>query len=147
MRFKTLEELVKYIISEPINLEYTDVQFQPYEELSDKPKAVEKESVKENFEAKISSFFDNPMVQASFSDENILFVESVEGTKDFCGAGRVNLLGREIMTNLCESDGTAYVKLSIDINDKIVENVLFKLQAASPETINTIRIRKDILND
>jgi hypothetical protein len=147
MRFKTLEELVKYIVTEPINLEYTDVQFQPYEEMNDKPKETKKEPVKENFEAKISSFFDSPIVQATFSDDNILFVESVEGSRDFCGAGKVNLLGREIMTNLCESDGTAYVKLSIDINDKIVENVLFKLQAATSETINTIRIRKDIIND
>jgi hypothetical protein len=146
MRFKTLEELVKYIISEPINLEYTNIEFNPYEEISNEIKAT-KDDVKESYEAKITSLFDSPSVQVSFADENLLFVESVEGVRGFCGAGKVTLLGREIMTNLCESDGTAYVKLSIDINGKIVENVSFKLQAATEETINTIRIRKDVLND
>jgi hypothetical protein len=165
MRFNSLEELVKYVVSEPINLEYTDIVF---ENVTDKEptrteifnkelnKRLNKEddsskeddqSVEENLEVKIHSFYDSPRIDGSFNDENILFVEYVEGTRDFCGAGKVNLLGREIMTNLCESDGTAYVKLSIDINGKILENVQFKLQAADADTKNKIFIRKDILND
>lgn len=143
MKFNTLDELIRHIVSESIDLSKTEIAFAPVSETV----VVEPVSVKESFNAKIRTFFDSPSVTASAGTENILYVESVEGNKDFCGAGRVNVLGREIMTNLCESDGTAYVSLSIDIDGKLLENVSFKLQASDNLTKNTIRIRNDLLNE
>lgn len=136
MKFKNLEDLVRYIVNEPINLEFTDVEFKP--NLED-----DKKEIKENFEAKITALFDPPILKGSWGDENILFVESVEGTKNFCGAGKVKIAGREILTQLCEMDGTSYLTLSIDIGDEIVENVKFKLEPSNNETKNTLILKDE----
>lgn len=142
MKFNNIDELLRYIISENVNLQYTDITFALNESIKSEtlPKV-------ENLEIKIISFFDSPSIKGIVENENILYVDMVEGNKNICGSGKVNVLGREIMTNLCESDGTAYVKLSIDINGKILENVQFKLQAAGVDTKNTIHIRKELLNE
>lgn len=146
MKFNNLEELVKHVLSEGIDFSNTDISFA--NQLSE---AVVVQDIApptpEKIQVRIKTFFDSPKMNGIFEEENIIFVESVAGNKNICGAGKVNILGREILTNLCESDGTAYVKLSIDLDGKILENVLFKLQASTPETVNTIRIRKDLLND
>lgn len=149
MKFKSLDELVRYVISESVDFEKTDITLSIDENETIPVAEVEKieAPIKENFIAKIASFYDSPSVSATLAEENILFVDKVAGNRDICGSGTVSVLGREIMSNLCESDGTAYVRLSIDIDGRILENVLFKLQASDTAVEHMVHIRKEILDE
>lgn len=122
MKFGNLEQLVKYIVTENVDLENTDVSFQPVE-INPHADDVKMESV----DVQVKSLTDVPSVKADIGPENILFVESYEAIKNFCGTGKVSLFGKEIVTNLCEMDDSAHITLSIDFQDKINYNVDFKL--------------------
>jgi len=144
MKFKSIDDLVRYIVSENINLEYSDVEFKT--DLSS-PK---KEEVKETaVNVKFNGLSDRPSVQADLGEENILYVESYESFKNLCGAGKVTMFGKTILSNVCEMDDEAHITLSVDIQEKANYNVDFKLKLLSEkaEDAAVIQIKETLLND
>jgi hypothetical protein len=128
MRFDSLDDLIRYIVTENINLKYSDVEFKTNLNADEKPA---EEPKKEAIEVKIGSFYDKPVVEATIGDENILFVESYDALSNACGSGKVTLLGRTITTNLCEMDNVAHITLAIDMPGNVNYNVDFKLMPIS----------------
>ena len=150
MKFSSIDELVRYIVAENINLQYSDVEFKT--DLSAKEGFDEtqkpKEHAKEAIEVKINSFYDKPVVEATLGDENILFVESYDALSNSCGSGKVTLLGRTITTNLCEMDNVAHITLAIDMLGNVNYNVDFKILPLSEKAEGQaiIQLKDTLLN-
>jgi hypothetical protein len=134
MKFNNLEDLVKYIIHENINLKYFDLDFKVDLNENVAPPA----TVTESTSVILEMFSDSPTVDATFGDENILFVESFEALKNACGSGKIRFMGREIISNICEMDDTAHITLPIKIDDK-TSRVEFILKTADTSSIQLKR--------
>lgn len=145
MKFNNLEQLVKYIISEGVELDKVDVSFSSVDANVDSTSQPKLESVDVN----IKSLTDIPTINADIGSENILFVESYEAIKNFCGTGKVSLFGKEIITNLCEMEDSAHITLSIDFQNKTNYNVDFKLRLLSEKSEDQalIQLEETLLHD
>ncbi len=73
---------------------------------------------------------DSPKVKSSFNenDDNILYVDNAEYTKDFCGTGKLQFLNRELLINMCESENKLTINLNIKINEQLHYNVPFTVK-------------------
>ena len=135
MKFNSLEDLVKYIVQENVNLKYTDIDFKPdLQEVTES----EVKPVVESASIVLEIFSDSPTVNASYGDENVLFVESFEALKNACGSGKIKFMGREIISNICEMDDTAHITLPIRIDDK-VSRIEFTLKTSSSSSVQLKR--------
>jgi len=125
MRFKNLNEFVEYITSIECNLNEFDITFTKVETPIEKPSMVTEGDVG------IRSFSDAPTIRAQFDEsitENILYVESYQSVPLSCSTGKVNLLGRTIYTNICESEeNSPVIYLNVSLNEQDYKNVPFKL--------------------
>lgn len=147
MKFGTLDELVRYIISENINLKFSEVEF--------KTSLIESEVIPLVNETKIpprvklTSLNNLTEMEAGLGDDNILYVDSYEAVKDYCGTGKINAFGKTLVVNMCEMDNTAHTSLSIDIDGKSNYNVDFKLRLLSEKAEGEplIQIKETLLDE
>lgn len=145
MKFKNIDELVRYIIDENINLNYTDIEFNTNLNESSITNNISKNII----EIKLFSLSDQPVCEAELGDENILYVESYESLKNICGAGKICMFGKTILSNICEIDDVAHLNMLIDFNKNNNYNIPFKLKLLSekPENAKLIQLDKSILNE
>jgi hypothetical protein len=121
MKFENLEKLLKYIITENIDLAHSEVEFK-----SSIVEAIEDEPVTVSTKVTIDCLSESPIINVVYGSDNVLYVDSYESLKNACGSGKISLLGKEIMTNLCEMDNEAHVTLPINFEDG-TKNIEFKL--------------------
>jgi len=133
MRFKNIDELVRYIISENINLQYSDIDIKTniVDESIDLDACLKEENVGNHVDVKLTSLMDSPQIRAELSDASVIFVEDFQILKNVCGVGTIKFMGREIMTNVCEHEDTAHIILPIDMQDGKKYNISFKLEQLS----------------
>lgn len=82
------------------------------------------------FEADLSFLSGSPKVKANIIAEefNIIYVENAEYIEGCCGTGKITVLGRELLMNMCEHDGHLNVNLNIAINEQTYYNVPFNVK-------------------
>jgi hypothetical protein len=99
-------------------------------------------------QVKLTSLTGINEMDASLGDENILYVDSYEAVKDYCGTGKINVFGKTLVVNMCEMDNVAQTKMSIDINGVYSYNVDFKLRLLSekPEGKPVIQLKETLLD-
>lgn len=144
MKFNSLEEMIRYIVTEGVDIKSYNISLDDV--VSDNTKEAVSEE-KEAVNVKINSFFDMPLIEAAIGDDNVLYVDSFEALKDSCGTGKISVLGRDMVTNLCEMDGEAHIMLSVDFLDKTNYNVDFKIKLISEQDgISTIQLKDTLLH-
>ena len=94
---------------------------------------------------KITSLFDAPIIRNEIidSDDNIIFVESVDVIKDACGTGKLEIFGKTVLLNMCEMEDTIHVNLDLAIDGKDFSKVPFTVKLT--ETIPYIKLSKSLL--
>ena len=80
------------------------------------------------------------------TDQNIIYVENAEYIEGCCGTGKLKLLGREVLINMCECEGNLNVNLNIAINETMYYNVPFHVKLKSNDTdilmeLNTSKLK------
>jgi hypothetical protein len=135
MKFNNLEELLKYVVHENINLKYTDIEFK-----TDITESTQTKPVDGPIFVSMKMFHDSPILEAKMADENVLYVDSFESLKNLCGAGKISLLGKELTVNLCEMDDEAHVTLPIGFSDEDTRSIEFKLAIKTGDTV--IQLKK-----
>lgn len=139
MKFNNLEELVKYIFTENIDISNVDIDF-----VDGRTTSLSEENTSlpvVELQATIECLSESPLLNINYGDENILYVQSYESLKNSCGAGKITIFDKEIMTNLCEMENEAHVTLPIKVGD-IIKNVEFRL-SVTKDTIKNIQLAKD----
>ena len=128
MKFENLEELVKYIVTENINIKYSDIKFET--DVAEPVKVEESDTVS----VTLDCFYESPTIEAKYGDEAILYVESFEAFKNACGTGKITMMGKEIIANLCEMDDQAHVTLPVTLPSG-KKDVDFRLQIAKSDDV------------
>lgn len=78
---------------------------------------------------KLLSLMDAPKIDCTLTEsENVIYVDSLDVIKGFCGTGRIGLLDKEILINVCESDNVVRVNLDLSVNNKKLSNVQFMVK-------------------
>jgi len=88
-------------------------------------------------EAKLLTLMEAPKIDCKvIESESIIYVDLVDVIKGSCGTGRLQLLDREILVNVCESENVVHVNLDLEVNGKKLSNIPFivKLNEGSGKT-------------
>ncbi len=109
MKFKTKDELLKFLINEDTNdnLKDIDITFNYIDEVSESLEIPEAPSVPP-CKAQLSALHESPSVDIHYGDENVLYVDAIQSIKNACGYGKISMMGKDIMLGLCESDGNKH---------------------------------------
>lgn len=122
MRFSTVNELLEYVYAiDAGDISEYDIRF-----LKDSKPVVEEVSST----IKLLSLSGEPEmnVKADISlDEHVLYVDDYTSVPNACSTGKVEFMGREIFTNICEDDSGSVIYLNISLNENIHHGVPFRL--------------------
>jgi len=159
MRFESLEELIVYFVKGDKNVQDYDIELTVRPEIApakDSNDEVEPEDgvepaeelVTESTKVRLTGLNGLSIMEASIGDENILYVDSYEAVKDYCGTGKINVFGKTLVVNMCEMNDVAQTQMSIDINGVSSYNVDFKLRLLSekPEGSPVIQLKEVLLD-
>lgn len=92
------------------------------------------ESTKVVSNVKLTSLFDAPLITHELTEStNEIFVKAVDVIKDSCGTGRIEILGRSILMNICESDNTIHANFDIEIDGTEYTKVPFVVKLTESE--------------
>lgn len=88
-------------------------------------------------EANLSFISDSPKIKVKVinEDANIIYVDNAEYIEGCCGTGKITVMGRELLMNMCEHDGHLNVNLNIAINEQTYYNVPFNVKLKHDDTI------------
>lgn len=96
---------------------------------------------------KLLALSDSPKINCNLTEShNEIYVESVDVIKDACGTGRIKLLGRTVLMNVCESNNEVHVNFDIEINGKEYADVPFIVKLTE-DNKTYITINKEYLKD
>lgn len=92
------------------------------------------ENVETDNSVKITSLSDRPNIKSEITEsENEIFVKSVDVIKDACGTGKIEILGREVLMNVCESDNIVHANFDIEVDGKTYSQVPFVVRLTEGE--------------
>lgn len=75
---------------------------------------------------KLLTLLDSPEIDCKLSEsESVIYVNDLDVIKNSCGTGRLEILGREILINVCESANVVHVNLDLEVNNKKLPNTPF----------------------
>lgn len=127
MRFKSVTDLYDYLIeSESKNglIDYIDVDVKHSKPVKECQCEHSDHSV-----IKIASLFDSPSIEHKESmNEHEIHVNAYDAIKDACGTGKIELLGRTVLLNICESEDSVHVNLDIEVDGHAYNNVPFTVK-------------------
>lgn len=131
MYFDNIKQLLEYIENEELDLSQYNIRFIKEDRL---PVNTDDVDNPKNVSISFMSLSDKPVMEAAIGDENILYVESFESIPNACGVGKIQFMGKTLLTNICEMDGESHITLPIDIDNKGIYNVTFKLKELSEKS-------------
>lgn len=123
MRFSSVTDLLEYIYSiDAGTISEYDIRF-----VKDSSPIVEEISNT----VKILSLSDSPEIKTKSDkklDENVLYVDDYTSIPNACSTGKVEFMGREIFTNICEDDSGSVIYLNLSLNEEVHHGVPFRLR-------------------
>lgn len=123
MRFSSVNELLEYVYAiDAGTISEYDIRF-----VKDSTPIVEEKSNT----IKLLSLSDEPEMDAKVDlnlDEHVLYVDDYTSIPNACSTGKVEFMGREIYTNICEDDSGSVIYLNLSLNENVHHGVPFRLR-------------------
>lgn len=131
MKFNNSDELIQYIKTIGENIVNFDIAFSPIvEDQTPLPEVVIPDIISEAH-VSLLSLSNNPKILSKIDEsisEHTLQVSDYSSVPFSCSTGKVSILDRTILTNICESDDSGpVIYLDISVNGDTHHNVPFKL--------------------
>jgi hypothetical protein len=135
MKFKSIDELNKYIKENHSDISTVDITFA----LNESNECI---GCKLTESLRLTTLCEAPEVLFTETDgDNEIYVTGVDVIKDACGTGSLNVLGRTVLTNVCESGNIIHVNLDVEVKGKEYNKIPFVVKIAEKDEYIKLNIK------